>query len=176
MEAKKRKKNQEKIFFNTRHRVVMTAGISAAIFLLVAILMYVESRDGRLIINNNTDLNLEYVKGKFVTSGGDLSNDTEIKEIKANSTGKKSIDPENLYNTNANYQISFKFEGHDALLIDAGNFNDTFEGSIRLSLTKTNDPNLIKAKITAENGLMPSKLIDCNETYTIDLQKGQVIE
>jgi hypothetical protein len=170
------KNGSKNLVFNSKSKVVLTVVISAVIFILVVFVMVMESKDGQLIIKNNTDLNLNYVKAKFVYSDGDVNEGIQAKDIKAGNTYKKAMDPINLTNIKANYEIRFQFDGYDELLTDCGLFNETFEGNIKVTFDKTEDPNLIKLKVKANNGILPSKLTQCNDEFTINLKEGKVIE
>lgn len=171
-----KKKGSKKTSYKTKGKVVLTAIVTIVILVFVAMFMYIESKDGQLIIKNNTDLNLKDIKTNYVYSEGPLTNEIKIESVKANKTFKMTMEPVNLRGYKANYQIRFKFDKYDEFLVDAGIFNDTFEGNMNITFTKTDDPNLIQMKIKASNGLLPSKFIDCNEEYTLNLKEGKVIE
>ncbi|MDD3174802.1 MAG: hypothetical protein PHF63_14305 [Herbinix sp.] len=172
----KNPKYQRISIFDTKGKKIAVSITSAVILLLIILFMFIESGDGKLVIKNKSDLNLEYVKAKFVYSDGDVNTGIETESINADKTFTLPMDPIDLYGYNANYELRLKFENYDELLVDAGIFNDVFEGDIEVDFEKTEDPNIIKLKIKASNGLLPSKLIDCNEEYKINLSDGQVLE
>jgi hypothetical protein len=168
-------KNERIFVFDTKRKIVSVI-LASVLLLLIFLFMFFESGDGQLIIKNKTDLNLEYVKAKFVYAQDDVNTEIQTDSISANKTFTLPIDPINLSGYNANYEIRIKFENYDELLVDAGIFNDIFEGDIKIDFAKTDDPNLIKLKIKASNGLLPSKQINCNEEYTINLGEGKVYQ
>lgn len=174
-EAKESKVEKKKIL-DTRGKVFAAVAASVVVFVLIVVLMYMETGYGKVIIKNNSDLNLEYAKTSFVYTEGELAAGLEAKDIKAHKTFSAELEPIDLLGYNANYEIHFKFENHEEFLVDAGIFNDKFEGNIKVEFKKTSDPNLIKMKVKASNGILPSKAINCNEEYTINLSEGKVLE
>ena len=151
--------------------------VAGAIILVIAfILMFVESGYGKIIIKNNTDLNLDYVTPSFVFTDGDPIELGEIKSINAHQTYSKPLDQVHLLNTEANLEVHFKYADHDELLTDAGIFTTNFAGNIKITYSKTNDPNLIKLKIKASNGIFQTDTVDCDETFLINLSEGKIYE
>jgi hypothetical protein len=176
MNKKNDKKELKPKFFDSKSNIIKVSIAAAVILIMIAILMFTESRKGQFVVKNHTDLNLEYVSTRFVDTNGAISDTVKTENIKAKKTGTATIEPVDLWNYDANCEVRIKFEGHDELLIDTGSFNDKFEGNIKVDLEKTGDPNLIKLKIKAGNGLLSTKLINCNETFTINLSAGEVYQ
>ena len=69
--------------------------------------------------------------------------------------------------------MRFKFEGQDEL-VDAGYFNDIFDG-VTISF-KDIDEESVLLKLKASSGLVPSPQISCNEEHIINLKEGIVEE
>ncbi len=167
---------EKKKLFDTKGKVITAIAAAVIVLVLVAVLMYIETGYGKVTVKNKSDLKLEYVNTQFVYTEGELLKGIEAKDINAHKTFTANMDPIDLLGYEANYEIRFKFENHEELLVDAGIFNDNFDGNIKIEFKKTDDPNLLKMKVKASNGILPSKLIDCNETYTINLSEGKVLE
>ncbi len=161
---------------NTKGKVITAIVVASVLLLLSIVLMYMETGYGKLIIKNKSDLNLEYFDAKFVYMEGDITELMEIDKIEAHKTFTEELEPINLLGFEANYEMRFKFENHEELLVDAGYFNEKFSGNIKVEFKKTDDPKIIKMKIKASNGILTSGLIDCDEEYTIDLNQGKVLE
>jgi hypothetical protein len=132
--------------------------------------MFIESQDGKLVVKNDTDLKLEYYKANFVSSEGDIDQGVDVKNIESKKSYTQVLRPIQL--SDNNYEIHFKFANYKELQVDAGIFNNVFEGDINVVFSKTKDPNILKMKVKAQNGLLPSKYINCNEDYIINLSKG----
>ncbi len=176
MDKKNVTKELKPKFFDSASNIIKVSVAAAVILIMIAILMFTESRSGRFIVKNHTDLKLEYVSAGFVDTDGAISDVVKLDNINAKKTNKVAIEPVNLWNSNANCEVRIKFEGHNELLVDTGTFNDKFEGNIKVTLEKTGDDNLVKLKIKAANGLLSTKLIDCNEIFTINLSKGEIYQ
>lgn len=175
----KKEVKQQIYIFNTRKKVIIGCVIAAACMLLVIGLMYAESQKGKLIIKNHTDLNLESVKANFVYTEGFVNEGNTIKNIQAGKTCIKALNPSSIdlrNYSNANYQVEFQFKNHKKLLVDCGTFNALFNGNVRVTFKKTDDPNLITVTVKASNGLLPQRTIDCNETQKISLSKDKLVD
>lgn len=178
MKEKKGTTTHTSSFLNTKEKIIGACIASGVIVILIAVLMIIESNNGKITVKNNTDLKLEYVNTSFVYSTEDNSVDEfkNFKEIKANSTETLKFEPVNLLYSGANLEISFKFENKDELFVDAGIFNDKLTGKVKISFQQTKDSNVLKLKVTAKNGILPSATIDCNEEYTVNLNDGTISE
>ncbi|HWT73298.1 MAG TPA: hypothetical protein VN258_01045, partial [Mobilitalea sp.] len=129
----------------------------------------------KLVIKNNTNLKLEYVKTNFINADDSINNSKTANNIDSHKTStltQKTID---LTGTNANLEVRFKFEGKDELFTDAGIFNDKLNGNVKITFTQKDD-NTINLTVKASNGLLTSNSIDCNEHYTINLKNGVISE
>lgn len=178
------KKNNKKAqslgssFFNTKGKIIGACVIGAVLLIVIFALMAIEGNNrGKMVVKNSTDLKLEYIKTYFVDEDGTVSPEVILNGIEAKDKVVKAIEPVKLFYTDANLEVRFKFEGNpNEFLTDVGRFQDDFDGSIRISLSKTDDPNLVKLEIKAKSGLFTSRLINCDETAMVDLEKGFVLE
>ncbi len=178
MKKIKIKTTHKSSFFDTKEKIIKALIAAGVIVLIVAVLMLVEIFNGKLIIKNNTDLNLEYVNSSFVTSYED-ADAIELKKVDDINANKKYVteyDEVNLKYTDSNLDIRFKFENHDELFVDAGLFNDKLTGNVTITFKQTKDPNIVKLMVKARNGLLPSNTINCNDEFTIDLNKNEIID
>ncbi|MBH1941498.1 hypothetical protein I5677_11395 [Mobilitalea sibirica] len=166
-------KHKEPMAMKTKALWYSLGGIA---LLVIVILIIIESASGKIVVKNDTNLNLEYVKAYFVGVEGPISD--EIINLELNSGddfSEKLAEEYKLLGMEANLEIRFKFENQDELFVDAGYFNDTFDGKINIDFTQDDDDS-IKLKVKAKNGLLPSLLIQCNEVHKINLEEGIVEE
>lgn len=163
-------------FFNTKEKVIGICTAGAIILVLVVALMFVESSYGKFIVKNNSDINLENVSYVFVTSESVITNSVETGAISANSTYTSELEKANLKYSESNLEVHFNFEGHDELLTDVGYFNDNLNGNIKITFTKTDDPNLVKLHIKASNGIFSTNTTDCDSTFTVNVSEGKIYE
>lgn len=167
---KDKKTKKESFFFSKKGFITM--GISAAVLIIIFALMLIESTGkNKIVIKNNTDLKLEYVKLTFVNTEGALMEPLAFKNIASNKTGVYAGKDYYLTNLDANMEVRFKFENYDEIFTDAGIFNGILKGKIALSFDQK-DSDTVNVKIKASNGLFADKNIDCNETYTAHLKEG----
>lgn len=167
-------KNKDQNFFNTRTIVVGIIAILAIILTIVLIVL--ESTDEKIVIKNNTELKLEYVRSYFVDAEGPMNDGMKIENLEP---GKSTSNPNiniNLAGTESNFEVRFKFENYDEIFVDAGYFNEYFSGKLAVSFEKTEDSNVIKLHVKASSGLLKSRLTDCNETSIVHLSEGFVEE
>ena len=172
---RKQQKKEKVKFFDNKSNIIKTAVIGSALFIIIVILMLIESGEGMTEIKNDTDLKLEYVKAYFVNAEEAMDEDITFDAINAGASDKKTTGNHNLYGQNANLEVRFKFEGHEELFVDAGIFNDDFSGNITIDFEQLNQED-IQLNIKAKSGLFNSSLIDCNEEYTVKLSEGYVAE
>ncbi len=175
MKVKKAKKTPKKTLLDTKAKKITAGAITAAVLIIIVVIMIIEeTQKSQLIIHNNTDLNLEYVKMKYVFPEGDLTGEVQTDKIEANKSLTEEVAEVNLYGLEANCEITFKFENQDEMNIDAGSFSDIFKGKIKINFKKTDDPDIYKMTVKADTGLIPSKLISCDEEFTVDFKEGTV--
>lgn len=162
-------------FFDSKEKKIGAIIAAVVLLILITVIMFIESGEGKMSVKNDTDLKLEYIRAYFVNAEGPMSDEVKLSDIAANNS--KLIDFGNyelLYQA-ANLEIHFKFEGYDELFVDSGYFNDNFEGNVKVNFEQTEDE-VLKMKVVAKNGVLSSSLIDCNEVFTINLKEGYVEE
>lgn len=176
MKIKKPAKAPKESFFDNKRNVWITGIATAAVLLLVVVLMFIESSNKQYVIENKTDLKLEYVKAYFVYSEGKVDDGIELTELSAQASKKLPMEPVDLLGLGANLEVRFKFENYDELFVDAGMFNDSFQGRVSIVFEESGDPGVLDLKVKANNGLMPSTLINCDEEYIVNLTEGFIPE
>lgn len=169
----KTKKN-DKNFFDTR--TIVVGIIAILVVMLTAVLMVLESTDGKIVIKNNTELKLDYVKTYFVDAEGPMNDGMKIENLEPGNSTSSPITNINLAGTESNFEVRFKFENYDEIFVDAGYFNEDFKGNLAVSFEKTEDSNVIKVHVKASTGLLKSNLSYCNETSIVHLSEGFVEE
>jgi hypothetical protein len=174
----KAKHNKENKLFNSKDAMIKAIIAVIIVLILIIVMMLVEKNDGKFTVKNNTDLKLEYVNSYFSGSGEDNSTDFKAFDtIEANKSKSIAItDPLYFLNTEAEIIIKFKYENYEETTINAGYFNNTFSGGIKLSFNPTDDADLIKVKVVVKNGLLADSQVDCNEEYDVRLSDGYVFE
>ena len=153
---------------------VKIAAVIVAVFLIIAgIIFYIELSDNKIVIKNNTDIKLDYVKAYYI--GPDIQYNDGIHETDIAAGKSISIDQEPIYllGAEANLEIRFKFENHEELFVDAGIFNDNFEGKVSISFTSADDGK-IKLNVKAKSGVVNSSGINCDDTFTINLSENLI--
>lgn len=168
--SKQKKVNKKTI--KKEHKILILS-IGIILFILIALAIVVESVASNLTIKNNTDLKLEYLRYYFVGEEGPVMDPVEYKNINSQKILKEDAPVINLMGREANLEIRFKFENYDSMFVDAGYFNDEFKGSIDI-LFEQKDSNNIDFIVKASNGLLPSKRIQCNDKYNINLKEGYI--
>lgn len=177
MSKKKAKKMPKKTFFDTKEKKIGAGVAAALIIILIAVLMFIETvNQGNLYVKNDTEMKLEYVKTKYISGEYDLTQYITTKSISANKDLSMKTEPVDFTQYKANYNIVFKFEGHEELTIDAGDFSNKFSGDMKIVFDKTDDDKILKMTVKAKTGLLASKLIQCDEEYTVDLARGVVYD
>lgn len=162
---KKVKKQQQKKPLSLRTKIILSA-IIGILAVAIVILISIENSKGKMVINNNTELQLEYIKAYFVDGEGPINDAITINELEPGKKIENAMERINLYAKGANLEVRFKFAGNDELLVDAGIFNDVFDGRITINFTQEKEDDILLA-IKASNGLLPSTLIQCDEIYEI---------
>lgn len=162
--------------FDSKAKIITASIIAAAIILVIIFLIIRESSYGKLIIANNTDIDIEYVKTSFVNEEGIVDNGLQTGKIAAGNKLKSALEPVDLEYTESNLEVAFKLAGQDEMFTDVGYFNQRFYGNVKISFNKTDDPDIITIKIKAANGLFQSSSVNCNEEYDIDLKEGIILD
>ncbi len=150
------------------------AGIA---LLLAVILILIESRSSKIIIRNDSDIKLEYVKAYYVDMEGSVSDDKMLFEnLEGGDFAELALEKINLSYHEANLEVRFKLDGQDEMFVDAGYFNEIFKGRINIDFKETDEDGKLLLKIKATNGVLPSPLTRCNEEHIINLSEGYVEE
>ncbi|HKM00139.1 MAG TPA: hypothetical protein VJZ06_09540, partial [Mobilitalea sp.] len=85
-------------------------------------------------------------------------------------------DEVDLLGKEANLEIRFKFKDYDEeMFVDSGYFNDRFGGNIKIEFIQKDD-DLVKLKVKASNGFIPSTLIQCDEVHDVYYKDGFIAE
>lgn len=172
---KSKNKQEQKTPMSKNTRILLIA-LGGVILLGIIILMIVEASMGKITVKNKSNNKLEYVKAYFVDAEGMVGEETMYFENI--NKGEKIADELNKINLSyleANLEVRFKFEGQDELFVDAGYFNDIFDGNVTISF-KDIDEESVLLKVKASSGLVPSPQISCNEEHIINLKEGIVEE
>lgn len=163
-------------FFESKRNIVIVCIVAALAVVLIALLMLLEGNKEQVTIKNKTDLKLEYLQAYFVGEEGPVSEGLSVENMEAGQSTTLHQEAVNLLFTGSNLEIVFKFENYDELIVDAGIFNDKFTGNIKIDFEKTDDPEILKLKVKANNGILPSPTIDCDEEFEINLREGFIPE
>jgi hypothetical protein len=163
-------KNIEGIFTK---RVKIFAAIVVILVILSGAVIYIEDTDSKIVIKNNTDLKLEYVKASYTGPDMQFYDGIKKKNIAAGKTATVNQDPINLFNAEASMEIRFKFENHEVMYVDAGLFNDNFSGKVTITFNETKDGK-VKLNVKAKSGVINSSRINCDDTFTINLNENHV--
>jgi hypothetical protein len=139
----------------------------------VFLLLVIDSNGGNLYIKNNSDLKLEYVKAYFVNAEGPITDEIKFENMKANKKSSYQFSNYDFSNNEANLEIRFKFENSEELFVDAGIFNDKFDGNINIVFDQKED-NKLTLKVKASKGILPSNAANCNENFKINLKEGYI--
>ena len=170
-----KKTHKSSSFLDTKEKIIGTVIVSAVIMIIITVLIIIESGVNQFEIKNNTNFKLEYMNAYFVDSEGPIEEGFKIGTIEPGKSVVKESGIYKLLSTESNFEMRFKFENYDEILVDAGYFNDTFDGNITAEFQISDNDNII-LKVKAKNGLLPTKQIDCNEKFSINLSEGYVEE
>lgn len=172
--VKKTSKENSK-FFDSKEKKIGAVITGVLLLIVTAVIMFLESGEGKISVKNDTDLKLEYINAYFVNAEGPMYEGVQLYDIGAGNSGATNFGEYQLLYQAANLEIHFKFEGYDELFVDSGYFNDNFNGNVKIRFEQTKDQELLM-KINAKNGVLSSSLIDCNDVFTINLKEGIVEE
>ena len=173
---KKQEKQQQRSFFDSKVNVAVLCAAIGVILILSIIFMIIEGSYGSTKIKNQTDLTLEYVTVNFVSYDGPVNEGFSTGQMEAGKSYTADSEEINLTGAEANLELRIKFENQEEILNDVGYFNGKFNGNIKINFEKTDDPNIVKVKVKAGNGVFNTNLIDCNEEFLIDLNEGIALE
>lgn len=162
-----------KQLFN-KYKKEIILGTAALVILLTFIWIIVESLvGGSFIFTNDSSYKIEYMEAVFVNDDWQVSDTIKFENLDSGKIDKKMFENFNLNNMEASLQLTIKFEGHSPFVLAAGYFNDLFTGNIKVNLDE-NTKDEVDIKIKANNGIIPTRTIDCNEVYTIFVTGGYI--
>lgn len=149
-------------------------GIAVAVLILImTILIFVENDRNKAVIKNKTDMKLEYVRAYFVDAEGPVNEGFKTEAINVDESLTVPTEEVELLYSEANLEVRFKFENMEEQFVDAGIFNETFNGKVTIDFNQTSEDE-IDLKIKASNGLLSSQMIDCDEDFVYFLKEGYV--
>lgn len=163
-------KQEEKKPMDMKSKAILFSVIGVAVLIMIVLIM-IESLNGKIVISNNTNLKLEYVKAYFVDVEGPVNDGFSTENLEAGKEFENALNKIDLLGTNSNLEVRFKFENQEEMLVDAGFFNDAFDGKITIDFSQKEE-DYAKLRVKASNGLLPSQLIQCDEEYIINLKEG----
>lgn len=141
------------------------------LFVISIILIIIESISGKLTLKNETDLKLEYVRVYFTDEEGQIGPDIlDVENISPKDTVSNQVAGMNFTNLDASLEVRFKFENHDEILVDAGYFNQYFDGNIKIAFHQMNNDE-VEFRVKASNGFFSKQ---ANDVYTVNLVEGYV--
>lgn len=158
---------------NTKILLYVLAGIVA---LAVIIMIFIEGSASQIIIRNNTGLRLKSVNTYFQDAEDKLYDELIFEDIEKGNMVKKDLDKMDFSYREATLRVGFEFEdqSEDVLMfVDAGYFNDEFNGKITIDFSETDDGS-IRLKVKASGGILPTPNIICDEEYTFSLEEGEI--
>lgn len=160
----------------SQKRPIIIISIAVVALLIMIILMILESGDGKLKIINNSDTNIEYVQAYFVGPEGKIDDGFNFDNLEAGQSMKVTSGEYRLYGEEANLEVRFKFEGSEEVFVDAGYFNDTFNGNISIIFSNSKEDNIVDLHVKASNSVLKSNQIFCDDEFKIDIVEGMEIE
>lgn len=172
---KRSAKPQPKKPMDLRAKIILSVGVGVLV-ILVIILIIIESTGGKMIIRNQSDEQLEYIKAFFVDAEGPVSYPIEITDLEPGGVSDNAMERINLLGREANLELRFKFTGYDEeLFVDSGYFNDVFKGKVSISFTQESD-DLIRLAVKASSGVLRSNLVSCDEVHDVYYKEGFIAE
>lgn len=171
MDKRKTNTKNTKAPMNKRNRIIIYV-LAGIIFLLTVFLIAIENVPNCIVIKNNTNKKLEYVKAYFVDAEGQFTDTYQAEDLTGGSSEEIDLEKMDFSYREANLEIRFKFEGYDELFVDAGYFNEIFDGKITISFTEEDGNILLHVK--AAGGILPNPNLSCDEEYTVNLEEGYV--
>lgn len=168
--------NKNVTVIDPKKKPIILGAVVAVAILLMAVLMFIENAQGTIVISNNTGAKLEYVHAYFVDAEGALHDGFMVEDLEIGKSQRFPVGEHKLLGTEANLEVRFKFEGAEEVFVDAGYFNDTFNGDIKVDFSSTNEQDVALLHVKASNGLIKSNLIDCDDEFKINIKEGYEIE
>ncbi|NLL72438.1 MAG: hypothetical protein GX237_02815 [Clostridiales bacterium] len=158
---------------NTKILLYVLGGIFAVIAIIAVL---IESASSQIIIRNNTDYKLKSVSTYFQDYNDIIGDKMVFEDIEKGQTVKKELDKMDFSYREATLRVAFEFEGQNeelVMFVDAGYFNDDFNGKVKIDFSDTEDGNVL-LKVKASGGILPTPNIICDEEYTFSLDEGEI--
>ena len=169
------KKRQQRAHMKSSTKILLYS-ITGILLLAIIALVTIESMADGIRVTNKSNEKLEYVKAFFVDMEGRVTEDELLFEnIESGDKFELPIEKIDLLYRQANLEVRFKFENQDEMFVDAGYFNDIFDGYITISFSNMDDDNIL-LKIRAKTGIISSPYIMCDEEHNINMVTGTVEE
>lgn len=170
--AKKRKvkKNATE---SSKKNLVVIGSIIAGFLLIAFLLIGIESAGkNRLVIENNTSKNLEYVKLNYASYDTDYADEVFYESsISAKETVKEKTATKKLFGTEARLFVTFKFEGEEEKSIDNGMFNSNFSGKTMIEFNETSN-DVVTMDVSIKEGLFGNGNNECDEHWEYDFSEA----
>ncbi|NLP34353.1 MAG: hypothetical protein GX359_04060 [Clostridiales bacterium] len=173
---KKVQNDSKKNMIDPQQKRIIIGAVAGIAILLMVVLMFIENAQGKIVISNHTNTNLEYVKVYFVGAEGPLHEGYDVQDLEVGKSQRYPVGENKLLGAEANLEVRFKFEGAEEVFVDAGYFNDTFAGNISVDFSSTEDADIARLHVKASNGLLKSNLIDCDDEFFINITEGYEVE
>lgn len=170
--SKKNTNNQQDVPINKSRNILIYA-LAGIAFIIMVVFIMIESSSGHIIVKNNTDKTLEYVKLYFINDEDQISETFNINDAKPGEDYKIDFDKIDLSYQEANLEIIFKFEGYDEMFTDLGYFNEIFSGKVTVDFSGTDESNIL-LHVKASSGILPSPNVNCDEEHIINLKEGYI--
>lgn len=111
--------------------------LAAAVILVIVLILAENIGSRKVVVSNETDLNLEYVQVYFTNETTEsATEDIFYNAVNAGDSQRASYESLDLRNTSSEIIVAFKFEGYDEILIYDGEVNTVINGKINLKFYK----------------------------------------
>lgn len=174
--AKEKQDEKASVHLLDSKKKILVAGIIVAVLLIISgVFIYMENNDNKIIVKNGTDLKLESLVAYYRGPEDQLNDGITVTGLNAGESVSFPTEAIDLYNQEANLEIRFNFENHESMLVDAGIFNDVFDGKVTIDFAPVED-NKVEIRVKAKSGVVNSPRINCDEVYTINLNEDYIEE
>ncbi len=169
--AKEKQEEQVVVHFLDSKKKILVAGIIVAVLLIISgVIIYMENNDNKIVVKNGTDLKLESLVAYYRGPEEPINDGITVTGLDAGKSISFPTEEINLFGQEANLEIRFNFENHESMLVDAGIFNDVFNGKVNIHFVPVGD-NKVEIRVKAKSGVINSSRINCDEVYTINLNE-----
>ncbi len=169
-------KQEEKVavhFLDSKKKILVAGVIIAVLLIISGVIIYMENNDSKFIVKNGTDLKLESLVAYYRGPEDPINDGISVTDLKAGESISFPTEEIDLFDQEANLEIRFNFENHEAMLVDAGIFNDVFNGKVTINFVPVSD-NKVEIRVKAKSGVITSSRINCDEVYTINLSEDYI--